>query len=272
MKFIADFITQLVTYIVKMLFLIKAKLPQIKPNFSIFKSSLKIRLVLFPVYKSKKLVFRSFEKKNHEKFTSSQISRLNYWKVQHQLYMNKIHNYLSTLYVPKDQNIKTFLKWVSYKPILLFNIRSWFILLQLYYNLTRFISKLFTHFLPVNLHYVWTLLVILIIDACLTDDEPLMEPIEWSMFQSWLLFIFSFAWIAENLITSRYGRYVGRDKRVWLGWFKSFWLIESFYALNYGAASIFVIVPFYNEITYSLFFIVSWWNWYTRTFFFKFIS
>jgi len=109
-------------------------------------------------------------------------------------------------------------------------------------------------------------------DACFTDDEPLWEPIEWSLVQTWLLFIFIFAWIAENLITSRFGSFTGRDKRVWFAWHKTFWLIELWYALCYGATSMFVIVPFYYEITYTVSFVFSWWNWYNRVFFFKFIS
>jgi len=120
--------------------------------------------------------------------------------------------------------------------------------------------------------YIRGLLIIFFVDACLTDDEPLWEPIEWSLFQTWLFFIFTFAWIAENLITSRYGSFTGRDKRVWLAWYKSFWLIELMYIVSYGSASMFVIVPFYYELTYSLPFIYSWWNWYTKVFFFKFIS
>lgn len=110
------------------------------------------------------------------------------------------------------------------------------------------------------------------IDALLSDDEPLWEPIEWSLVQTWLLFIFLFAWIGENLIASRYGSYVGRDKRVWFAWYKTFWLIEAWYLISYGAASLFVIIPFYYEITYSIAFLVSWWDWYTRVFVFKFIS
>ena len=120
--------------------------------------------------------------------------------------------------------------------------------------------------------YIRGLFLIFFIDACITDDEPLWEPIEWSLVQTWLLFIFIFAWIAENLITSRFGSYTGRDKRVWLGWYKTFWLVEFWYTLSYGAAALFVIVPFYFELTYSVTFIFSWWNWYTRVFFFKFIS
>lgn len=120
--------------------------------------------------------------------------------------------------------------------------------------------------------FIRGLLIIFVVDACVTDDEPLWEPIEWSLVQTWILFIFIFAWIAENLITSRYGSYTGRDKRVWFAWYKSFWLIEMFYALSYGAAALFVMTPFYYELTYSLSFVFSWWNWYNKIFFFKFIS
>lgn len=121
-------------------------------------------------------------------------------------------------------------------------------------------------------YYVRGLVVILFIDACLTDDEPLWEPIEWSLVQTWILFIFTFAWIAENLIVSRYGSYTGRDKRVWMSWYKTFWLIEGYYVINYGVVAALVIVPFYYETNYNLSFVYSWWHWYSRTFFFKFLS
>ena len=120
--------------------------------------------------------------------------------------------------------------------------------------------------------YLRGLFLLFFFDAMLTDDEPLWEPIEWSLVQSWILFIFAFAWIAENLISSRYGSYTGRDKRVWVAWYKTFWLIEGWYVLSLGAAALFVIVPFYHEITYTLPLVVSWWNWYSRIFFFKFIG
>lgn len=120
--------------------------------------------------------------------------------------------------------------------------------------------------------YIKGFVFLLFIDACLTDDEPLWEPIEWSLVQTWILFIFIFAWIAENLIVSRYGSYTGRDKRVWLAWYKTFWMIEGFYVLNYGAVCLCVIVPYYYETNYNLSFVYSWWHWYSRVFFFKFIS
>ena len=120
-------------------------------------------------------------------------------------------------------------------------------------------------------NYIRGLFIVFFIDSMFIDDEPLWEPLEWSLVQTWLLFIFIIAWIAENLITSRFGSYTGRDKRVWFAWYKTFWLIELWYALSYGAACMFVIVPFYYEITYSMSFIFSWWNWCNRVFFFKFI-
>lgn len=168
-----------------------------------------------------------------------------------------------------------------------------FLIFYYYNNLNNFLNFLFLNYIKTNFNfkqvsiyflniykktfgegffYIRGLFIIFFIDACITDDEPLWEPIEWSLVQTWLLFIFIFAWIAENLITSRYGSYTGRDKRVWFAWYKTFWLIELCYALSYGLAALFVIVPFYFELTYSVSFIFSWWNWYTRIFFFKFIS
>ena len=110
------------------------------------------------------------------------------------------------------------------------------------------------------------------IDALITDDEPLTEPVEWSLIQSWIMIIFGLSWIAENLISSRYGSYTGRDKRVWFSWYKTFWFVEGWYVLSFGAAALFVITPFYNELSYNLTMAVGWWHWYTRVFFFTFLS
>ena len=120
--------------------------------------------------------------------------------------------------------------------------------------------------------YLRGLFILFFFDAALTDDEPLWEPIEWSLTQSWIMFIFMFAWIGENLISSRYGSYTGRDKRVWFSWYKTFWLVEGWYILSLGATALFVIIPFYHELTYTLPLVVSWWNWYSRIFIFKFLG
>jgi hypothetical protein len=143
---------------------------------------------------------------------------------------------------------------------------------SLRYSFIVWLRDLINRSFSFGFFYLRGFFVILFIDACLTDDEPLWEPIEWSLVQTWILFTFSFAWIAENLIVSRYGSYTGRDKRVWMAWYKTFWMIEGFYVLNYGAASVFVIVPFYFETNYNLSFVYSWWHWYSRVFFFKFLS
>jgi hypothetical protein len=126
--------------------------------------------------------------------------------------------------------------------------------------------------LSFGFHYIQGCTFLLFIDACLTDDEPLWEPIEWSLVQTWILVIFMFGWIAENLIVSRYGSYTGRDKRVWMAWYKTFWFIEVYYVINFAIAALFVITPFYFEINYHLSSIYTWWHWYSRAFFFKFIS
>ena len=120
--------------------------------------------------------------------------------------------------------------------------------------------------------YLRGLFIIFFIDSCVTDDEPLWEPIEWSLVQTWLLFIFFFSWVVENLICSRYGAYTGRDKRVWFSLYKWFWLFEGFWMGSLLVACLFILVPFYYEITYSISSIVTWWNWYNSLFFFKFIS
>jgi hypothetical protein len=142
----------------------------------------------------------------------------------------------------------------------------------LWSKFVAYVSAAFHKSFSFGFFYIQGFAFILFIDACLTDDEPLWEPIEWSLVQTWILFIFSFAWIAENLIVSRYGSYTGRDKRVWLSWYKTFWLIEGYYVINYGVACVFVIIPFYFETNYNLSFVYSWWHWYSRVFFFKFIS
>lgn len=149
----------------------------------------------------------------------------------------------------------------------------WITLKEFYFtHISNQLNQILIRFLGVGLFYLYYSTFIMYIDACLTDDEPLWEPIEWSLVQTWILFLFTFAWIAENLIVSRYGSYTGRDKRVWFAWYKTFWLMELYYIINFGAAILLVIVPFYYELNYNLSFVVSWWHWYTRLFFFKFIS
>jgi hypothetical protein len=56
-----------------------------------------------------------------------------------------------------------------------------------------YITTLFNKSFSFGFFYLQGFAFILFIDACLTDDEPLWEPVEWSLVQTWILFIFAFA-------------------------------------------------------------------------------
>ena len=229
---------------------------------------------------------------NHSYIFWQKIFKINFWiNRKKKTFSNEINK-------NKRPSLAFLFSSKSFKFNNLLNlIKNNFFIFFFYNNVNKTFSSFFLNFFKTNLffslffkdfsvyflnqykrtfgdgyYYIRGLFIIFFIDASITDDEPLWEPIEWSLVQTWLLFIFIFAWIAENLITSRYGSYTGRDKRVWLAWFKSFWLMNFYYAISYGVAALFVIVPFYFELTYSVSFIFNWWNWYTRVFFFKFIS
>ena len=220
-----------------------------------------------------------------EKLTSQTLSSTN---LQKSLKLHRLPYFPISLTKKLKQNTKKTTK----TPNLINSKRGWTLTNSGFYNHT--ITQLLLKFLTTvvlytkllyegcllnlnqmsgeGLFYLRGILIATFIDACLTDDEPLWEPVEWSLVQTWIMIIFIFAWIAENLISSRYGSYTGRDKRIWFSWYKTFWLVDLIYIVSYGAACLFVIVPFYHEITYSLPYVVSWWNWYSRVFFFKFIS
>lgn len=117
--------------------------------------------------------------------------------------------------------------------------------------------------------YIRNLFFIFLIDGLIFDDEPIWEPLEWSMLQTWLIFIFLFAWAAEVLFSSKYGSYTNRDKKVWMGLHKTYWLFNFWFILNIFIVMVFVTLPFYFEISYSVSYIVLWWNWFNSLFFFK---
>jgi hypothetical protein len=123
-----------------------------------------------------------------------------------------------------------------------------------------------------GLLYIRGFILIIILDSLIIDDEPLWEPVEWSLVQTWLLFIFMFSWATEVIFSSRYGSYTNRDKKVWLGLYKTYWLLELWTMFNIFIVTVFITLPFYFEITYSVSYIILWWNWYNTIFFFKFIS
>jgi len=207
---------------------------------------------------------------NYIKSNISDYNYIFYWNKLEESHKKNISkkSYVSNSALPKESFLKSSTSLVNASTSV-YSYLFWVKTLKAY---SFYFVDNFKRTFSFGFYYIRGIFFLLFIDACLTDDEPLWEPIEWSLVQTWILLIFSFAWIAENLIVSRYGSFTGRDKRVWMAWYKTFWLIEGFYALNYGAASIFVIVPFYFETNYNVSFIYSWWHWYSRVFFFQFIA
>lgn len=116
------------------------------------------------------------------------------------------------------------------------------------------------------------LLVVLVIDGLLLDDEPIWEPLEWSVAQTWILYVYIFSWAAEVIFSSRYGSYTNRDKVVWIGLFKAYYITLLWLLINMFVVTIFITLPFYFEITYLISYSVVWWNWVSSIFFFKFVS
>lgn len=120
--------------------------------------------------------------------------------------------------------------------------------------------------------YFRNLLIILVLDSLVLDDEPLWEPLEWSVAQTWILYVYAFAWMAEVIFSSRYGSYTNRDKVVWIGLFKVYSFMKLWFVANIIFITVFITLPFYFEITYAVSYSTVWWNWYTSTFFFKLSS
>ena len=114
--------------------------------------------------------------------------------------------------------------------------------------------------------------VVLFLDGLILDDEPLWEPLEWSVIQNWILYSYIFTWASEVLFSSRYGSYTNRDKIVWIGLFRAYYGILYWFFCNIIIVTIFVTLPFYFEITYAISYSVVWWNWISSVFFFKFMS
>lgn len=135
--------------------------------------------------------------------------------------------------------------------------------------LVKYLSNSIMSLKTNGLLFVRNLSIILLIDTMVTDDEPLWEPTEWTLVQTWVLFIFFFAWIAETLVSSKYGSFTGRDKRVYQGLFRGYWYSIGWFAFNILVTVVFVATPFYFELNYTVSSVVTWWNWYNRLFFYK---
>lgn len=118
----------------------------------------------------------------------------------------------------------------------------------------------------------YSVVLILLIDALILDDEPLWEPLEWSVIQTWVLYIYIFTWASEVIFSSRYGSYTNRDKIVWIGLFRAYYGLIYWFFFNIILVTVFITLPFYFEITYLISYSVVWWNWLSSVFFFKLIS
>lgn len=136
------------------------------------------------------------------------------------------------------------------------------------YNTIKYINNLVRY----NSFIILNILLIFVVDALIGDDEPLFEPIEWTLWQTWLLFILVISWLAELLISSTYGNYTGRDKRVWTALYKSYWLVQIYIMFCLLSLTIFTIVPFYFELQSCNAVWISFWNWYNRIFLWKALS
>ena len=66
------------------------------------------------------------------------------------------------------------------------------ILHRVFHGVVFFWKSLYRTSFSFGWYYLQGLVFVMFIDACLTDDEPLWEPIEWSLVQTWILFIFLF--------------------------------------------------------------------------------
>ena len=154
--------------------------------------------------------------------------------------------------------------WYEYSYFSSFN----FIFKKVRSSLLLFRVKFFNY----SFNALFMLFLIFLFDGIFDGDEPIWEPVEWSLVQTWILFIFTFSWIAENLITSKYGSFTGKDKRVWFSWYKSMWWIEIFYIITLGITIFLIITPFYFELVYVSSYIMNFWNWFSKVFFFKTIA
>lgn len=103
----------------------------------------------------------------------------------------------------------------------------------------------------------------------LIDDEPLWESVEWSVFMSWLLFMGAWTWFLGVFFSSRYGSYSPQDRVLWVGLYKVNTFFETSFFFNMLFITVFVTLPFYYEVTYSLSNVFLWWSVYNTRLFLK---
>nr|ACX30970.1 hypothetical protein [Moneuplotes minuta] len=164
--------------------------------------------------------------------------------------------------------------------ILFFTLLCWLfclfsVTMSLLYRINlrlRFFSSFWKFYMSPGMVFCLSILLILLFDGLLLDDEPLWEPLEWSVVQTWILYSYIFTWASEVIFSSRYGSFTNRDKVVWIGLFRTYYGLLYWFFINLIIVTVFVTLPFYFEITYAISYSVVWWNWLSSVFFFKFIS
>lgn len=107
------------------------------------------------------------------------------------------------------------------------------------------------------------------VELWLIDDEPLWESVEWSVFMSWLMFIGAWTWFLGVFFSSRYGSYSPQDRVLWVGLYKVNTFFETSFFFNMLFITVFVTLPFYYEVTYSLSNVFLWWSVYNTRLFLK---
>lgn len=110
---------------------------------------------------------------------------------------------------------------------------------------------------------------LILLDMIFEGDDPIYEPLEWTIVQTWILILALISWIAENMSASSYGKFTAKDKRAWFGWYKSLWLIEFMYIITLGVTIYLIITPFYFELFYSSSFVMNFWHWMSKKFYFN---
>ena len=123
-----------------------------------------------------------------------------------------------------------------------------------------------------NLLYIYILKILLILDFFLYEDEPFFEPSDISLLQVYLLYLFLFSWIYDNIIKSRFGYFTGHDKILFIGLFKTYWFMKLFFILNLTIIFIFLYLTFFYELNYSLSNFFYFWDYLSLYYFFKISS
>lgn len=169
---------------------------------------------------------------------------------QKRLELLKVYFNLHLISVENDSKVTIFL------PIVLKRLKSYLLMFRIVFQKQTILIVL-------------SMLLLINLDIIFEGDEPLYEPIEWSIIQTWLLLFVLISWIGENLILSFVGKFTAKDKRVWFGWYKILWVIELFYLGTLGITIFLIITPFYFELVYLSSYIMTFWNWLSKTFFAK---